>query len=143
MEVVRATKLWQRAAAYYVRIESMVKGFDIPVDVEFDEHDTENTKYVVVFDGNLPVANCRLFKVDDDTAKIERVSVILAYRKKGVGRMLIEGAEEWIREENYKKIIISSRDEAVGFYEKLGYKADYDRVDGSGFFKCIYTEKIL
>ena len=57
--------------------------------------------------------------------------------------MLIEGAEEWIREENYKKIIISSRDEAVGFYEKLGYKADYDRVDGSGFFKCIYTEKIL
>jgi len=143
MEVVRATKLWQRAAAYYVRIESMVKGFDIPVDVEFDEHDTENTKYVVVFDDNLPVANCRLFKVDDDTAKIERVSVIPAYRKKGVGRMLIEGAEEWIREENYKKIIISSRDEAVGFYEKLGYKADYDRVDGSGFFKCIYTEKIL
>lgn len=143
MEVVRATQLWQRAAAYYVRVESMVKGFDIPVSLEFDEHDNEDTKYVVVFDGNLPVANCRLFKVDDDTAKIERVSVIPDYRKKGVGRILIEGAEEWIREENYKKIIISSRDEAVGFYEKLGYKADYDRVDDSGFFKCIYTEKVL
>ena len=120
MEVVRATKLWQRAAAYYVRIESMVKGFDIPVDVEFDEHDTENTKYVVVFDGNLPVANCRLFKVDDDTAKIERVSVIPAYRKKGVGKMLIEGAEEWIREENYKKIIMRRLKKKKIYVIKIG-----------------------
>ena len=143
MEIIRATKLWQRAAAYYVRIESMVKGFDIPASSEFDEHDDIDTRYVVVMDGNLPIATCRLFKIDDDNIKIERVCVIPSYRKKGIGRILIEGAEEWIREENFKKIIINSRDEAVGFYEKLGYKADYSKVDGSGIFKCIYTEKVL
>lgn len=143
MEVIRATKTWQIAAAYYARIEAMVKGFNVPLDVEFDEKDTPDTKYVVVLDDGMPVANCRIIEVDEETAKIERVSVVTTSRKKGIGRILIEGAEKWITELGYKKIIITSRDEAVGFYEKLGYKADYNKADSSGIFTCIYTEKLL
>ncbi len=60
-----------------------------------------------------------------------------------MGRLLIEEAENWIRESGIKKICITSRDEAVGFYEALGYKADYSRQTDTGIFKIIYTEKIL
>ncbi len=143
MEILRATETWQQAGAYYVRIEAMVKGFNLPMNGEFDEHDTPSTHYVVVLDEGLPIATCRLFEIDKETAKIERVAVLKEYRKKGIGKFLIEGAEEWLQEEGYKKIVINSRDEAVGFYERLGYIADYNRIDEGGVFTCIYTEKSL
>ncbi|MFT8351347.1 hypothetical protein [Clostridium saccharoperbutylacetonicum] len=42
MELIRATENWQRAVAYNVRIEAMVKGLGIRLDQEIDDHDTEN-----------------------------------------------------------------------------------------------------
>lgn len=56
---------------------------------------------------------------------------------------MIGEAEQWIRESGVKKIIITSRDEAVGFYEALGYQADYEKKIDAGIFKIVYTEKNL
>ena len=142
METIRATKTWQHAGVYYVRTESMVKGFNIPLDIEFDENDTPETKYTLLLDNNLPVATCRLHVLDKNTAKIERVCVLPQYRGKGVGRRLIIDTENWFRELGINKVIITSRDEAVGFYESLGYKADWDRTE-QDVFLTVYTEKTL
>ncbi len=142
MEAIRATKTWQHAGVYYVRTEAMVKGFEIPLDGEFDGGDTPDTPYILVMDGIYPVGTCRVhFLPEENTAKIECVCVIEDYRKKGVGRLAVEAAEQWILELGYKKIVITSRDEAVGFYETLGYQADYSRTRDGGIFKIIYTEK--
>ena len=144
MKAVRVKELWQLAGVHYVRTETMVKGFRIPLYEEFDERDSENSLYVLVLDDIDPIAACRIrFPEGEGAAKIERVSVLKEYRKMGVGRLLIEEAERWIRESGYKKVCITSRDEAVGFYEALGYKADYSRQMDAGIFKIIYTEKIL
>lgn len=144
MKAVRVKEHWQLAGVHYVRTETMVKEFRIPLHKEFDEGDSEESLYVLVLDDIYPVAACRIHVSDnEETAKIERVSVLSEYRKKGVGRLLIEEAENWIRESGVKKICITSRDEAVGFYDALGYKADYNRQTDTGIFKIIYTEKIL
>ena len=144
MKAVRVKEHWQLAGVHYVRTETMVKGFRIPLHKEFDEGDSEQASYVLVLDDIYPVAACRIhFPDEEEAAKIERVSVLEEYRNKGVGRLLIEEAENWIRESGIKKICITSRDEAVGFYEALGYKADYSRQTDTGIFKIIYTEKIL
>lgn len=143
MEVIRAIETWQRAGVYYVRTEGMVKGFNIPLEGEFDT-DTADTPYILVRDGVLPIGTCRIhFLPEEGIAKIERVCVIEEYRKKGVGRLAITAAEDWIREEGYKKIVITSRDEAVGFYQALGYTADYTKTEKGGIFDIVYTEKIL
>lgn len=143
MELIRAEHTWQQAGNHYVRIEAMVKGFQIPLQMEFDENDTPETKYVVAMDGVLPVGTCRLHQLDDRTAKIERVVVLENYRKQGVGRQVITAAEKWLKELGAQKIIITSREEAVGFYEKLGYTADWSRKEGGGIFVCVYMEKLL
>lgn len=144
MKAVRVKEHWQLAGVHYVRTETMVKGFRIPLHKEFDEGDSEQASYVLVLDDIYPVAACRIhFPDKEEAAKIERVSVLQEYRNKGVGRLLIEEAENWIRGSGIKKICITSRDEAVGFYEALGYKADYSRQTDTGIFKIIYTEKIL
>lgn len=121
----------------------MVKGFQIPLEMEFDSYDTANAKYIVVLDGVLPVGTCRLRLTGDKTGKIERVCVLESYRKKGVGRQVIQGAEKWLEQLGVKKIIITSREEAAGFYEKLGYRADWSKKEGTGQFVCVYTEKEL
>lgn len=143
MNVLRVTELWQRAGVYAVRTEVMVKGFGIPLNKEFDAHDTPDTLYLLALDGILPVAACRLFTVDAETAKIERVSVLEGYRGKGVGRALITQAEAWLRELGFRKAIITSRDAAVGFYEKLGYQSDWGIVEDAGIFNVVHTEKAL
>ncbi|MDF2512596.1 MAG: acetyltransferase, family [Herbinix sp.] len=142
MEAIRVTKTWQRAGVYYVRTKAMVKGFEIPLDGEFDEGDTSDTPYILVMDGIYPVGTCRVHLLpEENIAKIERVCVLEDYRKKGVGRLTIEAAEQWIRELGYKKIVITSRDEAVGFYQALGYQADFSQTKDGGIFRIIYTEK--
>ena len=59
MEVMRAEAEWQRAGAYSVRIEGMNRQHHISLRDEFDEHDCEGTKYIVLLDDGYPVATCR------------------------------------------------------------------------------------
>ena len=59
IKVMRATETWQQAGAYYVRIQAMAKQYSITLREEFDEHDTPDTKYIVLLDGDFPVATCR------------------------------------------------------------------------------------
>ncbi|MBQ7507897.1 MAG: hypothetical protein IJT52_01045 [Spirochaetales bacterium] len=62
--VLRAEETWQRAGAYYVRIHGMARQHSITLRREFDDHDTPETKYIVLTDGGFPVATCRLYGLD-------------------------------------------------------------------------------
>ena len=143
MEAIRVTdKEWQIAGVHYVRTEAMCKGFGISLEMEFGE-DEPGDEYILVLDGIHPVSTCRVHQLDDSTGKIERVATLSEYRGKHYGAKAIRSAEEWFKERGVKKILINSRTEAVGFYEKLGYVADPKQITGSGAFECIMTEKQL
>ncbi len=146
MEVRRIEKndISGQAAAFYVRIEAMnVEEFGIPVQHEIDEK--EPFEYIVAFEEEHPIATCRIHLTEDNYAKIERVVTLKKYRGKEIGRAVVTEAEHWIREQGFRKIIITSRDAAVGFYEKLGYTADYEKIknEDDDIFHLVYTEKIL
>lgn len=140
MEILRATELWQKAAVYCVRAETMCEGFHVPFSMEFGEDKPED-EYILVMEGDEPVATCRLHFLDAKTGQIERVCTRPAYQGKNYGRAAIEGAEQWLRERGVTRICINSREAALGFYEKLGYTPDYSRVSGEGTFKCVMTDK--
>ena len=97
IKVIRATETWQRAGAYYVRIQGMSKQHGITLQREFDEHDTPDTKYILLTDDEFPVATCRLYRLDADSAMLGRVVVLPEYRGKGLGRQVILEAEEWLK----------------------------------------------
>lgn len=119
--VLRATEEWQRAASYFVRINAMNRKYHIPLRDEFDEHDNDSSKYVILLDDTYPVSTVRFYEIDEYTALIGRVVVLEEYRNKGIGAKTMLEAEKWIKELGYKKIVIDSRLEAVDFYKKLGY----------------------
>ena len=151
-QVMRATETWQQAGAYYVRIQAMARQHHITLREEFDEHDTPDTKYIVVLDDDFPVATCRLYELPEETygegapvrpMMFGRIVVLPEYRKQGLGRLVVTEAEKWARELGCRKAVLDSRDVAVGFYEKLGYTADYSRIVKGWTFDCSHMEKML
>ena len=143
IEVIRATETWQQAGAYYVRIQGMAKQHGITLRQEFDAHDTPETKYIVLTDEGFPVATCRFYPIDRQSAMLGRVVVLPAYRGKGLGTRVISEAEDWLRELGFLRAVLESRDVAVGFYEKLGYTVTDRRVIRGDTFDCIRMEKAL
>ncbi len=142
-KIIRATELYQQTGAYYVRIQAMARRYKIGLREEFDEYDTPETKYIVITDDGFPVATCRIIERSADTAEIGRVVVLEDYRGKGLGRQVIESAEEWIKELGFKTVAVESRDEAVEFYYKLGYRSNGSALHDGGTFICLHMEKSL
>ncbi len=141
IEVLRAEEEWQRAGAYSVRIEGMNRQHHISLREEFDEHDKDGTKYIVLLDDGYPVATCRFYELDEDTVVIGMVVVLPEYRGQHLGHKVMEEAERWIKELGYKEIIVDSRIEVVPFYEKLCYAYTDDKIEKSGNFDCIRMKK--
>ena len=143
IEVLRAEAEWQRAGAYSVRIEGMNRQHHIPLREEFDEHDGDGTRYIVLLDDGYPVATCRFYETDHGRVLLGRVVVLPDYRGHGLGRRVVEEAERWIAELGWSEVAIDSRLEAVPFYEKLGYAPFGGGMVKSGAFDCIRMHKRL
>ena len=143
MEIIRATTTAQRAGAYYVRIQAMAVKHHISLEQEFDEHDTNDARYIVIIDDVLPVATGRMFPVSEDEIQFGRIVVLPEYRRQGLGSQVIRAAEAWAKELGYRKAILNSRENKVAFYEKLGYQADWDQIIYDDPFFCRHMEKDL
>lgn len=159
MKAVRVSREWEKAGVYYVRTETMVFGFDVSLEGEFQDDGAGSFYVLVTDDKGKPLSTCRLHPVPETGfAKIERVATISAARGQGAGRLGISEAESWARELGYSHIVITSRREVTGFYESLGYvvredmnpetlkpKTPEDPVveNPDPRFICVYMEKQL
>ena len=89
-------------------------------ELEFDGLD-ETAIHLLAYLENRPVGTARIRKIDDKTAKIERLSVLPKLRNKGIGKQLMVKAIEIITEQNYKEIVIHAQDYIKSLYQKLGF----------------------
>lgn len=143
MDIIRATKTAHQAAAYYVRIQAMARKHRIPLEAEFDSHDTPETKYIVVVDDFLPVATCRLYPLDGQKMMLGRIVVLPEYRHRGLGTLVVKEAEAWAKELGYVTAVVESRENKIPFYEQIGYSADLSQKIVGETFTCYRMEKSL
>lgn len=143
MKIIRVTKESERAGAYYVRIRAMMRKHQIPLDAEIDAHDGEKCNYVLALDDIYPVATCRWFGVDSESAEVGRVVVLPEYRGQHLGQAVVAEAEKWMREAGCSKAIVSSRVGVEDFYKKLGYRFNENGKPHHDTFQCVYMEKAL
>ena len=141
IKVMRAQEEWQRAGAYFVRIQGMNRQHHISLRDEFDDRDCCGTKYIVLLDDEYPVATCRFYELDEQSVLLGRVVVLPEYRGMHLGSRVISEAEKCISELGYGEVRIDSRVVAVGFYEKLGYSRMDDEVIKSWSFDCVRMRK--
>ena len=53
-EVLRAQEAWQKAGAYFVRVQGMDRKYHISLREEFDEHDSDGCRYIVLTEYGFP-----------------------------------------------------------------------------------------
>lgn len=79
--------------------------------------------HLVMFDGEDPIATCRIFKDEkSDDYILGRLAVLRDYRGRGCGKMMLREAEKAAREQKACSLRLHSQYHAKEFYEKCGYK---------------------
>lgn len=81
------------------------------------------------FIGEKIIATIFLTKIDDLTARIKAVMILEEYRGTGLGKFIMNYAENVARNQGYKYIKLLARLSAESFYEKLGYQRVSEPLD--------------
>ncbi len=96
-----------------------------PLGLTFTIDDLEKEKEDVLmgcFDDEKLEGCCLLTKAEEDALRLRQMAVADGLQGKGIGRVLMNFAENIARDMGNKKIKMHARKTAVGFYERLGYK---------------------
>lgn len=91
---------------------------------DIDDKDYDSL-HVFIEDGNRVVAYLRIYRKDEDTMQLGRV--LSLKHGIGLGRMIMEEGIRQVREKfDCKKIYIEAQCQAIGYYEKAGFKVCSD-----------------
>jgi len=144
------------------RTQSCVRDFqflvvqlDIDLNKRYDRVQSEYDKYnkidsidtvIIAYNNDEPVG-CGCFKqLDEVTAEIKRMFVLLEYRGRGISKVILTELENWAVELGFTKLVLETgkgQPEAIGLYEKLNYM----KIDNYGQYSdmpnSVCFEKIL
>jgi len=87
-----------------------------------DEISDESIKLIACDENGKIIGTGRARFNSSTEAEIKSMAVEESFRGKGIGSLIISKLERKIKESEARKIVINSRDKAVDFYEKHGYK---------------------
>jgi len=119
--VVTPTTETELAAYYHLRWRVLREPFERPPGSEQDEYDQVSHHRMVVNEAGDPVAVGRLHFNSPDEAQIRFMASAPEYRGEGHGVSIIYALEKVAREEGAQHVVINSRDNTLGFYQKCGY----------------------
>ena len=96
-----------------------------PLGLTFTPEELEKEKDEILigaFEEEKMLGCCMLIKSDKETVRLRQMAVLNNLQGKGIGRALMQFAENIARDRGYRKIVMHARKSATGFYEKLGYQ---------------------
>ncbi|KIC96154.1 GNAT family N-acetyltransferase [Flavihumibacter solisilvae] len=96
-----------------------------PLGLSFsqDELDREREEILIgAFEDEKMLGCCMLVKEDNSIVRLRQMAVSNNLQGKGIGRALMNFAENIARDRGFKKLTMHARKTAVGFYEHLGYE---------------------
>lgn len=93
----------------------------VPGEIEIDKYEAACIHFVLYGDENEAIATCRLLPLEDGLIKLQRMAVQKEYRGKDHGRLIVESAEKFSKEQGYRAMTLGAQITALGFYERMGY----------------------
>lgn len=96
-----------------------------PLGLSFnnDELDTEKGNlHIAAYEDDRMLGCCMLVEEGPQTVRLRQMAVLNDLQGKGIGRALMQFAENLARDRGYKKITMHARKNSLGFYEKMGYR---------------------
>ncbi len=96
-----------------------------PLGLSFSPEELEKEKDEILigaFEDEKMLGCCMLIREDNQTVRLRQMAVLNNLQGKGIGRALMQFAENLARDRGYRRITMHARKTAIGFYEKLGYE---------------------
>ena len=90
------------------------------------------------FEDDRMLGCCMLIKQGEKTVRLRQMAVMNNVQGKGIGRALMNFAENIARDMGYKKLLMHARKTAAGFYEKQGY-----RISGDEFLEVTIPHYVM
>lgn len=126
-----ALKIIDHGSAEY---QQMIKLRDAvlrkPLGLTFTKDDLEKEKdnmLIGAFEEERMLGCCMLVEEEPQIVRLRQMAVLNDLQGKGIGRALMNFAENLARDRGYKIIRMHARSNAIGFYEKVGYKVKGDQ----------------
>lgn len=121
-KLVIGSEPWQRAASCYVRMRVFVLERGIAIEDEFDQNDVPGVTYVVIYDGDEPVATGRFLREDEDSGRLTRIATLADYRGQHLGSQVVTALERFAQNQHVRHLEIHAEATAITFYKRLGYQ---------------------
>lgn len=102
----------------HIREQVFIVEQKVPPELEVDKHDSLS-RHVLLFSDATPVATGRLTA----DGHIGRVAVLTNHRHQGYGTRIILKLEQMALTAGLEHVELNAQQQALGFYERLGYKA--------------------
>ncbi|MEO2210261.1 GNAT family N-acetyltransferase [Paenibacillus amylolyticus] len=130
-------------ACFAIRTAIFVEEQGVPAEDEFDAYDTldAEARHILLYVDGVPAASSRL-RIVEQVAKLERICVMLDYRKHGLGRVLIDKLEQMAVADGLEKAKLHAQVQASGFYERLGYAPASEVFIEDGIPHLLMTKKL-
>jgi predicted GNAT family N-acyltransferase len=96
-----------------------------PLGLNFTSDELEKEKsnlHIAAYEDDQMLGCCMLVEEEPETVRLRQMAVINDLQGKGIGRALMQFAENLARDRGYKRITMHARKNALGFYEKMGYR---------------------
>lgn len=103
-----------------------------PLGLSFNDAELEdeaNDILIGCFDDDHLEGCCLLTQTEPKVLRLRQMAVVSGLQGKGIGKVLLQFAENIARDRGFKKILMHARKTATGFYEKLGYKITGDEFE--------------
>ena len=106
---------------FELRWRILRKPWGEPRGSEQDEQENNSYHIMAIEDGEV-VGVARLQFPEQTSAQLRYMAVDTEYQGKGIGRAIVEHMELCAKNNSAKELFFNARDNALGFYEKLGYR---------------------
>jgi GNAT superfamily N-acetyltransferase len=101
-----------------------------PLGLSFTPQELEEEKdnmLIAAFEDDQILGCCMLVEEQPGVVRLRQMAVLNDLQGKGVGRALMNFAENIARDGGYRILRMHARENALGFYEKVGYKVKGDK----------------
>lgn len=103
-----------------IRRRVFIEEQGVPEPLELDGREGEATAWLAQCAGR-PVGTARARRVDG-AIKAERVAVLRAFRRRGIGNKLMRVLESWAFEQGVDRVVLNAQESAISFYKTMGYE---------------------
>ncbi len=142
---IRTPQTREDFKAYYgLRFKVLREPWGQPRGSEKDDYEPISRHFMAVdADSDRLVGVVKVFERSEGVAWISHLAVLPEVQKLGVGKVLMDAAEDYARQAGFKKIGCQSRLTTTTYFQKLGYEITGLPTHYFGTTQVVWMEKDL